>query len=160
MHNNSTTMATLEVLLDRRNRWQQDITLKVFRGVKDIFRNSLPQETSHMQDFKLTLGAVSPVPLYEFELRELFIEATVQSGCKWWCRNSRASVATVNLPRCLWSTSFLCRHHETDYQKRPSDNSRSSRHIVRCSCPASCLMKAISVTIPATLSSFAYTAVG
>jgi hypothetical protein len=153
-------MATLELLLDRRNRWQQDITLKVFRGVKDIFRNSLPQETSHMQDFKLTLGAVSPVPLYEFELRELFIEATVQSGCKWWCRNSRASVATVNLPRSLWSTSFFCRHYGTDYQKRPSDNSRSSRHILRCSCPASCLMKAISVKFPATLSSFAHTAVG
>ena len=130
------------------------MNLKVFRGAKDIFRDNLPQDTSHQQDFKLTLGAISPVPLYEFELRELFIEATVQSGCKWWLRNSRASVATVNTPRCLWSTSFVCRHYESDYQKRPSDNSRSSRHIVRCSCPASCVMKAISVTIPATLSSF------
>ena len=147
-------MATLELLLDRRNRWQQDINLKVFRGPKDIFRDNLPQDTSHQQDFKLTLGAVSPVPLYEFELRELFIAASVQSGCKWWTRYSRASEATVNVRRCLWSTRFVCRHYEAEYQKRPSDNSRASRHILRCSCPASCLMKAISVTILAMLSSF------
>ena len=81
-------MATLELLLDRRNRWQQVMNLKVFRGAKDIFRDNLPQDTSHQQDFKLTLGAISPVPLYEFELRELFVEATVKSGCKWWCRRS------------------------------------------------------------------------
>ena len=147
-------MATLELLLDRRNRWQQVMNLKVFRGAKDIFRDNLPQDTSHQQDFKLTLGAISPVPLYEFELRELFIAASVQSGCKWWTRYSRASEATVNVRRCLWSTRFVCRHYEAEYQKRPSDNSRASRHILRCSCPASCLMKAISVRILATLSSF------
>ena len=97
-------MATLELLLDRRNRWQQVMNLKVFRGAKDIFRDNLPQDTSHQQDFKLTLGAISPVPLYEFELRELFNEASVQSGCKWWLRYSRASEATVNSTKCLWST--------------------------------------------------------
>jgi len=37
-------MATLQILLDRRNRWQQVMNMKVFRGVKDIFRNNLPQE--------------------------------------------------------------------------------------------------------------------
>ncbi len=147
-------MATLELLLDRRNRWQQDMNLKVFRCAKDIFRDSLPQDTSHQQDFKLTLGAVSPVPLYEFELRELFNEASVQSGCKWWLRYSRASEATVNSSRCLWSTRFVCRHYESEYQKRPSNNSRVSRHILRCSCPASCLMRAISVRILAVFSSF------
>jgi hypothetical protein len=42
----------------------------VFRGNKDIFRDNLPQDASHQQDFKLTLGAESPVALYEFELRE------------------------------------------------------------------------------------------
>ena len=76
------------------------MNLKVFRGAKDIFRDSLPQDTSHQQDFKLTLGAVSPVPLYEFELRELFNEASVQSGCKWWLRYSRASEATLNSTKC------------------------------------------------------------
>jgi hypothetical protein len=151
---------SLEILLDRRNRWQQVVNLEVFRGVKDIFRDHLPQEGSRKQDFLLTLGAVSPVPLYEFELRELFVEATVKSGCKWWCRNSRASVASVHVSRCMWSTSFVCRHHGTEYRKRPSDNSRASRHILRCSCPASCLMKAISVRIPATCLPFAHTAAG
>jgi hypothetical protein len=100
------------------------------------------------------LGAISPVPLYEFELRELFIAASVQSGCKWWTRYSRASEATVNVRQCLWSTRFVCRHYEGEYQKHPSDNSRASRQILRCSCPASSLMKAISVTILATSSSF------
>ena len=56
------------------------MNLKVFRGAKDIFRDNLPQDTSHQQDFKLTLGAVSPVALYEFELRELFSEASVQAA--------------------------------------------------------------------------------
>ena len=128
--------------------------LKVFRGNKDIFRDNLPQDTSHQQDFKLTLEAVSPVALYEFELRELFSEASVQSGCKWWVRYSRASEATVNNTECLWSTRFVCRHYESEYQKRSSDNTRASRHILRCSCPAACVMKAISVRIPAILSSF------
>ena len=62
--------------------------------------------------------------------------------------------ATVNVRQCLWSTRFVCRHYEAEYQKRPSDNSRASRHILRCSCPASCLMKAISVRILAMSSSF------
>ena len=119
-------MVTLELLLDRRNRWQQVMNLKVFGGAKDIFRDNLPQDTSHQQDFKLTLGAISPVPLYEFELRELFIAASVQSGCKWWTRYSRASKATVNVRQCLWSTRFVCRHYEAEYQKRPSDNSRAN----------------------------------
>ena len=62
--------------------------------------------------------------------------------------------ATVNVRQCLWSTRFVCRHYEGEYQKHPSDNSRASRQILRCSCPASSLMKAISVTILATSSSF------
>ena len=147
-------MASLEILLDRRNRWEQVISLELFTGVKDIFRDQLPQEASRKQNFMLTLGSVTPVPLFEFELKELFVEATVKSGCKWWLHNSRPSHATVQVRRSLWSTSFVCRHHGSHYQKRPSDNSRASRNILRCSCPASCLMKAISVRIPATLSSF------
>ena len=77
----------LEILLDRRNRWEQSITLELFNGVKDIFRNSLPVEATRKQNFVLTPGATTPVALYEFELRELFVEATVKSGCKWWCRH-------------------------------------------------------------------------
>jgi hypothetical protein len=82
------------------------MNLKVFRGAKDIFRDNFPRVNSHQQDFKLTLGAVSPVPLYEFELRELFNEASVQSGCKWWLRYSRASEATVNLRHAATNLSF------------------------------------------------------
>ena len=72
-------MATLDVLLDRRNCWKQSINLQVFRDAKDIFLNQLPQEASRKQNFIVEPGAVTPVP---FELRELFIEATVKSGSK------------------------------------------------------------------------------
>ena len=63
-------MASLEILLDRRNRWEQVISLELFTGVKDIFRDQLPQEASRKQNFMLTLGSVTPVPLFEFELKE------------------------------------------------------------------------------------------
>ena len=43
----------LEILLDRRNRWEQSIALELFNGVKDIFRNHLPVEATRKQDFKL-----------------------------------------------------------------------------------------------------------
>lgn len=147
-------MASLEILLDRRNRWQQVMNLELFTGVKDIFLHQLPQGASRKQNFQLTSGAVTPVPLFEFELRELFVEATVKSGCKWWCRNSRPSEAQRHVRRHLWSTHFVCRHHGEHYEKRPVDNSRVTRHILRCSCPASCVMKAISVMIVSCSSSF------
>jgi hypothetical protein len=70
---------------------ERNITLKLFNGVKDIFRNSVPVEVTRKQNFVLTPGAVTPVALYEFELQELFVEATVKSGCKWWCKNSECS---------------------------------------------------------------------
>ena len=138
-------MATLDVLLDRRNCWTQSINLQVFRDAKDIFLNQLPQVASCKQDFTVEPGAVSPVPLFEFELRELFIEATVKSGCKWWCRESRPSRADRNVSRSLWSTRFVCRHSGKEYQKHQKDNSRVSRHLIQCGCLASCKMKAISV---------------
>jgi hypothetical protein len=139
-------MATLDVLLDRRNCWEQSINLQVFRDAKDIFLNQLPQAASLKQDFIVEPGAVTPVPLFEFELRELFIEATVKSGSKWWVRESRPSRAKKNMSRSLWSTRFVCRHcEEKDYEKQAKDNSRVSRHLVRCGCLASCKMKAISV---------------
>jgi hypothetical protein len=97
-------MASLEILLDRRNRWEQVISLELFTGVKDIFRDQLPQEASRKQNFMLTLGSVTPVPLFEFELKELFVEATVKSGCKWWLHNSRPSHATVQVRRSFWFT--------------------------------------------------------
>ena len=136
---------SLAIMLDRRNRWEQCITLELFNGVKDIFRNHLPVEATRKQNFKLSAGAITPVSLYEFELRELFGEATVKSGCKWWCRTSERSSAHERVQRYLWSTRFVCRHHEKEYEKRAKDNSRNTRHILRCSCPASCVMKAISV---------------
>ncbi len=153
-------MASLEISLDRRNVWQQSITLELFNGVKDIFRDRLPVETSLKQHFVLTPGAVTPVALYEFELRELFVEATVKSGCKWWCRISNRSKARARVSRSLWSTRFVCRHFEKSYVKQVKDNSRNSRPILRCSCPASCVLKAISVRDYARLFSFAYTALG
>ena len=144
-----TAMASgsLAIMLDRRNRWEQSITLELFNGVKDIFRNHLPVEATRKQDFKLQVGATTPVALYEFELRELFVEATVKSGCKWWCRESNRSIATERVSPSLWSTRFVCRHSGNDYEKKATDNSRTTRHILRCSCPASCRMKAISVRI-------------
>ena len=60
---------TLGIMLDRRNRWEQCITLELFNGVKDIFRNHLPVEATRKQNFKLSPGAITPVSLYEFELR-------------------------------------------------------------------------------------------
>jgi hypothetical protein len=137
----------LEILLDRRNRWQQSITLELFNGVKDVFRDSLPVEAIRKQNFVLELGATTPVALYEFELRELFAEATMKSGCKWWCRHSRGSLARERVHRSLWATSFVCRHSGEHYEKQAKDNSRTTRHILRCSCPAFCTLKAISVRI-------------
>ena len=151
---------TLEILLDRRNRWQQSITLELFNGVKDIFSNFLPVEATRKQNFVLEQGASTPVALYEFELRELFVEATVKSGCKWWCRHSERSTASARVTRSLWSTRFVCRHSGKDYEKQAKDNSRTSRHILRCSCPASCSMKAISVRIHGVFGPFAYTSLG
>ncbi len=138
-------MATLELLLDRRNRWHQGINLEVFSGVKDIFRNHLPTLASHKEHFMLTEGAEIPVPLFEFELQELFSEATVKSGCKWWCENSRPSVAVQRTVKSLCTARFHCRHAGDHYEKKATNNSRASRHILRCACPASCVMKAISV---------------
>ena len=92
----------------------------------------------------------TPVPLYEFELRELFVEATVKSGCKWWCRKSQPSRASKRLTAYLWATSFVCRHSGNDYKKQTKDNSRTSRHILQCGCRASCKMKAISVRMNTT----------
>jgi hypothetical protein len=140
-----TVMASLEILLDRRNRWEQIITLELFNGVKDIFRNHLPVEVTRKQNFVLSPGAITPVALYEFELRELFVEATVKSGCKWWCRHSECSTASARVSRSLWTTRFVCRHFGKDYEKRAKNNSRNTRHVLRCSCPACCIMKAISV---------------
>ncbi len=48
---------TLEILLDRRNRWQQSISLELFNGVKDIFSNCLPVEATRKQNFVLEQGA-------------------------------------------------------------------------------------------------------
>ena len=143
-------MAQLQLLLDQRNCWQQSIKLELFRGSKDIFRDSVPVDASRKQEFMLTADAVMPVPLYEFELRELFVEATVKSGCKWWCRKSQPSRASKRLTSYLWATSFVCRHSGKDYHKQTKDNSRTSRHILQCGCLASCKMKAISVRMNTT----------
>lgn len=64
--------ATLEQLLANRNSWSQVIKLELFRGQKDIFRQHglPPPEASSKADFIVTAGAVTLVPLYEFELRE------------------------------------------------------------------------------------------
>ena len=109
-------MAQLQLLLDQRNCWQQSIKLELFRGSKDIFRDSVPVDASRKQEFMLTPDAVTPVPLYEFELRELFVEGTVKSGCKWWCRKSQPSRARTRLMPSLWTTSFVCRHSGKDYE--------------------------------------------
>lgn len=125
---------TLGIMLDRRNRWEQCITLELFNGVKDIFRNHLPVEATRKQNFKLSAGAITPVSLYEFELRELFAEATVKSGCKWWKRTSDPSCAQRKVMSHLWSIRFVCRHSGDHYEKKAKDNSRNTRHIMRKYC--------------------------
>jgi hypothetical protein len=94
--------STLEQLLARRNTWRQDIQLEVFEGQKNIFRH-VPAEKERKVFFDLTCGQEIPVSLFEFELRALFEEATVKSGCKWWSRNSRPSRAEKNVSRSLHS---------------------------------------------------------
>ena len=90
---------TLEQLLAKRNSWSQDITLEFYQGQKDIFRGSVPVDAaSSKETFTLVPGAETPFSLFEFELRSLFEEATVKSGCKWWCRRSRPTVATHHVP--------------------------------------------------------------
>ena len=71
----------------------------------------------------------------------------MKSGCKWWCKKSECSVASERFSPSLWTTRFVCRHFGKDYEKQAKDNSRITRHILRCSCPAQCIMKAISVKI-------------
>ena len=67
-----TMAASLNELLAARNSWSQVITLELFEGQKNIFGDSFPVEASRRKDFAVTAGAVSPVSLYEFEVRELF----------------------------------------------------------------------------------------
>ena len=137
--------ATLEQLLANRNTWSQSINLEVFNGHKDIFRDNVPLEKGRRVYFPLTTGVEIPVALYEFELHASFQEATGISGCKWWRRKSQPSRAVVNYSRSLHTMSFSCRHYEQKYTKQEVDNSRTSRHILRCGCTAACTMKAISV---------------
>ncbi len=143
-------MATLDALLERRNCWKQSINLQIFRDGKDIFLNHLPEVASCKQDFKVEVDAEIPVPLFEFEIRELFSEATGKSGCKWCVRDSKPSRAAKYVSRSLWSTRFVCRHSRNDYEKQGKDNSRVSRHLIQCGCLASCKMKAISVRMNAS----------
>jgi hypothetical protein len=146
------SMAQLQLLLDQRNCWQQSIKLELFQGSKDIFRDTVPVHASRKQEFKVEEDAITPVPLYEFELRELLYEATMKSGCKWWCRKSQPSRATQYLTQSLWTIRFVCRHSEKGYQKREKEGvtSRVSRHLLQCGCLASCKFKAISVRMNTT----------
>lgn len=145
------SMAQLKLLLEHRNCWQQSIKLELFQASKDIFRDSVPMHASRKQEFVVQQDAVTPVPLYEFELRELFVEATVKSGSKWWCRKSQPSRASQNITSALWTIRFVCRHSGKDFKKQETDNSRASRHLLQCGCLASCSMKAISVRMNATM---------
>ena len=145
------SMAQLKLLLEQRNCWQQSIKLELFQGSKDIFRDTVPVHASRKQEFMVEKDAVTPVPLYEFELRELFGEATMKSGCKWWVRTSQPSRASQNVTSALWAIRFVCRHSKKDYQKQQKDNSRASRHLLQCGCLASCNLKAISVRMNVTM---------
>ncbi len=127
-----TMAASLQQLLANRNAWSQAIKLELFEGQKNIFG----AEATRKKDFALITGAITPVPLYEFELRELFVEATVKSGCRWWCRRSEPSKASKRVRQTLWSVDMLCRHFEKHYDKQGVDDTRTARHGVRCSCPA------------------------
>jgi len=68
-----TMAATLRQLLDNRNSWSQTIKLELFVNQKSIFGDSFPAQAVRKQDFCIVSGATTPVPLYEFELRELFV---------------------------------------------------------------------------------------
>jgi hypothetical protein len=105
----------------------------------------VPAEKERKVFFDLTCGEEIPVSLFEFELRALFEEATVKSGCKWWSMHSRPSRAEKNVSRALHSMTFVCRHYEKGYEKQEVDNTRTSRHLLRCGCAAACTMKVVSV---------------
>jgi len=141
-----TMAATLRQLMDNRNSWSQTIKLELFENQKSIFGDSL--EASRKKDFHVISGATTPVPLYEFELRELFVEATTKSGCRWWCRSTVPSKASKRVRQTLWSVNMLCRHYEKEYDKHAVDDTRNSRCLVRCSCPAFCKLGAVQVQIP------------
>jgi hypothetical protein len=139
--------ATLRQLLDNRNSWAQTIQLELFENRKNIFGDSFPLEASRKQAFHVLSGVTTPVPLYDFELRELFAEATMKSGCRWWLRRSEASTATRRVRAALWSVDMSCRHFEESYDKKGVNDTRASRHLVRCSCPAFCHLRAVQVWI-------------
>jgi hypothetical protein len=142
-----TMAATLRQLLDNRNSWSQSIKLELFENKKSIFGDSFHLEAPRKKEFHVISGATTPVPLYEFELRDLFVEATTKSGCRWWCRRSVPSNASVRVRQTLWSVDMLCRHHEKEYDKKAVDDTRASRCLVRCSCPAICKLRAVQVQI-------------
>ena len=146
-----TMAASLQELLANRNSWGQAIKLELFEGQKNIFGDSYPAQAPRKKEFAVISGAITPVPLYEFELRELFVEATMKSGCRWWCRRSDPSNASQRVRRTLWSVDLVCRHQGKDFDKKAVDDSRASRHLVRCSCPASCKLRAVQVQIVASL---------
>jgi hypothetical protein len=142
-----TMAASLQELLTNRNSWSQVITLELFEGQRNIFGDSYPTEAARKKDFPVVSEAITPVSLFEFEVRELFVEATMKSGCRWWCRRSTPSQASRRVTRSLWSVSMLCSHYEKDYDKQGVDDTRVSRHLVRCSCPAFCKLRAVQVQI-------------
>ena len=109
----SMASGTLEIMLDRRNSWAQSITLELFNGVKDIFRNHLPVETTRKQPFVLSQDAVTPVSLFEFELRELFVEATVKSADIADYLTSRGCTGTL--------TDHRLKYHVNDVRKDMDD---------------------------------------
>lgn len=144
-----TMAASLNELLAARNSWSQVITLELFEGQKNIFGDSFPVEASRRKDFAVIAGAVTPVPLYEFEVRELFVEASVKSGCRWWCRRSTPSTATRRVTRSLWGHRYVVQALRKRLRQasviQGVDDTRASRHHVRCSCPAICKLRAVQV---------------
>ena len=50
------------------------ITLELFEGQKNIFGDSFPVEASRRKDFAVIAGAVTPVPLYEFEVGSFLLK--------------------------------------------------------------------------------------
>ena len=86
----------------------------------------------------LVYKCVLPVPLYEYEVVACVINATEESGLKWWLRRSRRTERTEAQFNCThWGTlSFVCSHYRESYVKQAKDNSRDSRHrsCVGCKC--------------------------
>ena len=121
----------LEDLLAKRNCWMQTIHLELITGQpRDVFDIS-PAPAKDKQLFNVDVGAALSVSLFEFELREMFVQATTKSGCRWWV-HSKASKATKRFRNSLWNLQFFCRHHGVHWPTFIANEAKAGGNVNKC----------------------------